>query len=189
MAPGKPKSCTLKFHSRKEEVPSPHCWWRGSEAGSGYKSRGAGRGYLPQHKNGQPYGPRHYEHLAKGAGKGAPCGKPRPSSPLRYGQGDAPRTNGHRYGYLESGGESGGPSGGGGAASLRESPERSRGSPKVLLSKDGSMRVEFTNARRVPAESQALSGHPSAPQEPSLLRTSKGKIGRASCRERVSSPV
>ncbi|XP_029352626.1 T-lymphoma invasion and metastasis-inducing protein 2 [Echeneis naucrates] len=58
---------------------------------------------------------------------------------------------------------------------------QSGGSPKVLLSKDGSMRVEFTNSRGVPVEPQGLTGlpaitttAPAAPvQEPSL-RTSKG---------------
>lgn len=53
----------------------------------------------------------------------------------------------------------------------------SGGSPKVLLSKDGSMRVEFTNTRVVPVEPQGLAGLPAPPAatvpEP-LLRTSKG---------------
>ncbi|XP_068454792.1 rho guanine nucleotide exchange factor TIAM2-like [Clinocottus analis] len=60
-------------------------------------------------------------------------------------------------GFVEAGGGSAGPRG------ERTSAE-SGGSPKVLLGKDGSMRVEFTNAKGLPAASAA---------EPSL-RTSKG---------------
>ncbi|XP_013881920.1 T-lymphoma invasion and metastasis-inducing protein 2 isoform X2 [Austrofundulus limnaeus] len=49
----------------------------------------------------------------------------------------------------------------------------SGGSPKVQLRKDGSMRVEFTNARVAPAEPQGAPPGTGAAPEPSL-RTSKG---------------
>ncbi|KAM9840324.1 rho guanine nucleotide exchange factor TIAM2-like, partial [Aulostomus maculatus] len=51
----------------------------------------------------------------------------------------------------------------------------SGGSPKVLLSKDGSMRVEFSNARVMPVETQGHAAIPAtAPAEEPSLRTSKG---------------
>uniref|UniRef100_A0A4W5MDF2 TIAM Rac1 associated GEF 2 n=1 Tax=Hucho hucho TaxID=62062 RepID=A0A4W5MDF2_9TELE len=162
--PGKPKPCSIKFLSIKEEVLSPHSWWRGSEGGGqAYKTRGkGGRVCLPQQKitHNQPYGLlRHYEHhiTKEGRGLGGPPGaKLKSSSPQRCGKGDSSqmtrKSSGHN-GY------------------------ESRNSPKVLLSKDGSMRVEFTNARRMSLEPQDLSGHSHnavAAPEPSLTRTSKG---------------
>lgn len=93
-------------------------------------------------------------------------------SPQRYIRGE--RVQGgcrKQFGYLENGGRSNGICG------ERASLE-SGGSPKVLLSKDGSMRVEFTNSRVGPREPQGLAGLPAATTaapvaEPSL-RTSKG---------------
>uniref|UniRef100_A0A674C5J6 TIAM Rac1 associated GEF 2 n=1 Tax=Salmo trutta TaxID=8032 RepID=A0A674C5J6_SALTR len=158
---GKPKPCSLKFQSIKEEVLSPHSWWRGSEGGGqGYKTRGKG-GRVCQQKitHNQPYGlSQHYEHHITKEGSGH---------------------NG--YGFLESSGENVNGLGANGQrtpemTSLCE-PIESRSSPKVLLSKDGSMRVEFTNARRMSLEPQGLSGHSHnavAAPEPSLTRTSKG---------------
>ncbi|KAL6095467.1 uncharacterized protein ACO6RY_09390 [Pungitius sinensis] len=78
---------------------------------------------------------------------------PKPTSPQRL-------VRGSPFGLVEDGGE--------------QSPVESGGSPKVLLGRDGNMRVEFTNTRGVPVEPQ---GPPSLPApvtaEPSL-RTSKG---------------
>lgn len=54
---------------------------------------------------------------------------------------------------------------------VQRTPRQSGSSPKVLLSKDGSMRVEFTNTRVVPVEQLAMTAPPIP--EPSL-RTSKG---------------
>ncbi|XP_062415745.1 rho guanine nucleotide exchange factor TIAM2-like [Pungitius pungitius] len=78
---------------------------------------------------------------------------PKPTSPQRL-------VRGSPFGLVEDGGE--------------QSPVESGGSPKVLLGRDGNMRVEFTNTRGVPVEPQ---GPPSLPApvtaEPSL-RTSNG---------------
>ncbi|XP_071225807.1 rho guanine nucleotide exchange factor TIAM2-like [Salvelinus alpinus] len=192
--PGKPKPCSLKFHSIKEEVLSPHSWWRGSEGGGqGYKTRSkGGRVSLPQQKitHNQPYGlSQHYEHhiTKEGRGlRGPPGAKLKSSSPQCCGRGDSSqvtrKSSGHNgYGFLESSGENVNGLGANGQrtsemTSLCE-PIESRSSPKVLLSKDGSMRVEFTNARRMSLEPQGLSGHSHnavAAPEPSLTRTSKG---------------
>ncbi|XP_021455830.2 T-lymphoma invasion and metastasis-inducing protein 2 [Oncorhynchus mykiss] len=195
--PGKSKSCSLKFYSAKEEALSPHSWWRGSEgSGQGYRTRGkGGRVCLPQHKitHNQPYGSsKHYEHHITREGRelgGPPGAKLKPISPQRCGRGDSSQVTRKNvchtgYSYLESSGES--VSGLG--ANGQRTPERtspcehrvpleSRSSPKVLLRKDGSMRVEFTNAMRMSLEPQDLSGHSHpvvAAPEPSLTRTSKG---------------
>ncbi|KAM4633669.1 rho guanine nucleotide exchange factor TIAM2 [Polymixia lowei] len=162
---GPSKSCSLKFHCKKEEVQSPHSWWRGSEGGDG-------RCYLPQRGTSQPYSSWSYQHLPEG-GKGRPSGKLRAASPHNYVRGERSQVScksGHRYGYLEGSVEGNGT----GVCGGRSPDRRNRGSPKVLLSKDGSMRVEFTNARVVPVEPQGLAGHPAATGPEPSLRTSKG---------------
>ncbi|XP_028252589.1 T-lymphoma invasion and metastasis-inducing protein 2 [Parambassis ranga] len=138
---------SLGFSSRKEEVPSARSWWRSSQGGC----RSRGRSY-PNHQNAT----WHYERGPKAARGGS---RPRAgSAPQRYSRGEP-------FGYVGSGG---------GICDGRASL-KSGGSPKVMLSKDGSMRVEFTNARVVPVEPQTLSTTTSgtAGPEPSL-RTSKG---------------
>ncbi|XP_064195912.1 rho guanine nucleotide exchange factor TIAM2-like [Anguilla rostrata] len=146
--PGKQKSCSLRFRSAKEEALSPHSWWKTRE---GYKSRAAGRGCLTQHKNSQPYASHHYEYVSNGS-KAAANGRPwagctqgrgsqlRPENGYRHGcdqlsQGNGYKAavNGHalnRYGALERTWE----------------PAEDESSPKVLLSEDGSLRVEFTTS-------------------------------------------
>ncbi|KAJ8366536.1 hypothetical protein AAFF_G00350770, partial [Aldrovandia affinis] len=146
--PGKQKSCSLRFRSAKEEVLSPHSWWRTREGGgAGYRSRAAGRGCLSQHKNGQPYVTHHYDYVSNGAN-----GSRWPSSSL------VPPENGyHRghYGQLAQGNgykaaSNGRPLNGyetplATRTSAWEPAEDQGGGPKVLLSEDGSLRVEFTS--------------------------------------------
>ncbi|CDQ91189.1 unnamed protein product [Oncorhynchus mykiss] len=170
--PGKSKSCSLKFYSAKEEALSPHSWWRGSEgSGQGYRTRGkGGRVCLPQHKitHNQPYGSsKHYEHHITREGRelgGPPGAKLKPISPQSGESVSGLGANGQRTPERTSPCE-------------HRVPLESRSSPKVLLRKDGSMRVEFTNAMRMSLEPQDLSGHSHpvvAAPEPSLTRTSKG---------------
>lgn len=160
-------SCSLRFPSRKEEAASARSWWRSSQGGC----RSRGRGHLSQHATGPPYTSWHYEHAARGGSK------LRSSSPQRYIRGERAQAGcRNQFGFLESGGGRVG----GERASVCASLE-SGGSPKVLLSKDGSMRVEFTNTRVVPVEPQVLPGLPAitattaaAPVAEPSLRTSKG---------------
>ncbi|XP_056150474.1 rho guanine nucleotide exchange factor TIAM2 isoform X2 [Lampris incognitus] len=174
------KSCSLKFPSRTEEVPSPHSWWRRAEGSVGYESRGgSGRCFL-QPQTSRPYGSWDYQYLPDGGG-GADS-QLKPASPrglLTRNRSQVNCQHAHRYGYLEGGAECDGV-----MACGRQMPERAplcgtldnRTSPKVLLGKDGTMRVEFTNARMVTMETQVLSGRPATAvpvPEPSL-RTSKG---------------
>ncbi|KAL2081987.1 hypothetical protein ACEWY4_021805 [Coilia grayii] len=150
--PGKPRQCSLKLHSSssssssssKEQVLSPHSWWRGTDLGSVYKARVGARsgGGQSPHKSSQPYLSRHYDYVSKGGGSGDPQ---RPSSPLRCGRDG---WGGCYSAHNQLGGEPN--------VVLQTSGERSeavldplasRSSPKVLFSKDGSLRVEFTNIR------------------------------------------
>lgn len=155
-----PAKSSLRFSSRREEVPSARSWWRSSQGGC----KNQGRSYQNQHVTGPPYTSWHYKHAPKAPRGGSKLGA---GSPQRY-------IRGNQFGYLENG------SGGNGVCGERTSLE-SGGSPKVLLSKDGSMRVEFTNTRVVPMEPQRLTGLPNTTTtttgasvaEPSL-RTSKG---------------
>ncbi|XP_023266851.1 T-lymphoma invasion and metastasis-inducing protein 2-like [Seriola lalandi dorsalis] len=163
VSPAKP-SCSLRFSSRREEVPSARSWWRSNSQG-GCRSRG--KNYLNQHSAGPPYTSWHYEHAPKAARGGSRLGA---GSPQRYSRGDCRG----QFGYLESG------AGSNSVRGERTSLE-SGGSPKVLLSKDGSMRVEFTNSRVIPVEPQGLTGLPTittttaaAPVPEPSLRTSKG---------------
>uniref|UniRef100_A0A4W6ENU7 TIAM Rac1 associated GEF 2 n=1 Tax=Lates calcarifer TaxID=8187 RepID=A0A4W6ENU7_LATCA len=162
VSPTKP-SCSLRFSSRREEVPSARSWWRSNQGGC----RNRGRNYLNQHSVGPPYTSWHYEHAPKAARGSSRLGA---GSPQRYSRGDCRS----QFGYSESG------VGSNGVCGERRSVE-SGGSPKVLLSKDGSMRVEFTNSRVVPVEPQGLTGLPTitsttaaAPVAEPSLRTSKG---------------
>lgn len=143
-------SSSLRFPSRKDEAPSARSWWRSNQGGS--KTRG--RSYQGQNTTWR------YENSAKSARGGLT---------LRAG---SPQTFRSQFGYVESG------SGSDGICGERSSLQ-SGGSPKVLLSKDGSMRVEFTNTRVVPMEAQGFSGLPNThgsapPVGDSSLRTSKG---------------
>ncbi|KAJ8356120.1 hypothetical protein SKAU_G00189140 [Synaphobranchus kaupii] len=154
--PGKQKSCSLRFRSAKEEVLSPHSWWRSREVGAGYKSRAAGKGCLSQHKNGQPYASPHYEYVSNG-GKATANG--RQWANCAQGCGSLlPPENGYHQSYNQLAQGNGYKAAGNGHALNGYGPqERTRGQgsawepaedkscPKVLLSEDGSLRVEFTN--------------------------------------------
>ncbi|KAI3364687.1 hypothetical protein L3Q82_011457, partial [Scortum barcoo] len=151
-----PAKSSLRFSCRREEVPSARSWWRSSQGGCN------GRSY-PNHP---PHTSWHYKHVPKAPRRGSTLGA---GSPQRY-------IRGPQFGYLENGSNRSN-----GVCGDRTSLE-SGGSPKVLLSKDGSMRVEFTNSRVVPVKPQGLSGLPNTTStaskgapvaEPSLC-TSKG---------------
>uniref|UniRef100_A0A8C9V2E9 TIAM Rac1 associated GEF 2 n=1 Tax=Scleropages formosus TaxID=113540 RepID=A0A8C9V2E9_SCLFO len=206
--PRKQKPCSLKFRLPKEEVLSPHSWWRGGAGGPGYKSRAAGRGCISQHKSGQPYVPRHYDYISKGGKVGAGS-KPLPHSPERSGQAGGVHQlleNGFHYGNSTpsqgtavkmASGELNGHAWNGrrpslGKDSSSNSSDRDKSSPRVVIKKDGTLRVEFTNHNRlVPDESagpvQLLKFSPTVESTPSCrtsapddsptdptVRTSKG---------------
>ncbi|XP_062324916.1 rho guanine nucleotide exchange factor TIAM2 isoform X1 [Osmerus eperlanus] len=148
--PGKQKPYSLKFRSAKEDVLCPHTWWKGGPGGSGYKTRAVGRDCLSPHKSSQPYVSRHYDYVTKGA-KGSPNGNCWHGSPERCPpEGRSHRQTENEYSYEGSpyedgpyGGELNGnaPNVGGDAHSSLEE----QSSPRVVIKKDGSLRVEFTN--------------------------------------------
>ncbi|KAM4625439.1 rho guanine nucleotide exchange factor TIAM2 [Polymixia lowei] len=137
--PGKQKPYSFKFRSTKDEVLSPHSWWRNAPGGSGYKTRSIGRGCLSPPKSRQPYSTRHYDYVSKGA-RGSPKehrwhGSPRLGIPGRHMPDDyednpyRAELSGHTLNGHSDGHEG-----------LEE-----QSSPRVVIKKDGSLRVEFTN--------------------------------------------
>uniref|UniRef100_A0AAY4C379 Uncharacterized protein n=1 Tax=Denticeps clupeoides TaxID=299321 RepID=A0AAY4C379_9TELE len=142
--PGKSKPCSLKLPSSKDQAISAHSWWRGTEVGGGYKA-----GLSSQ--NSPPYLSQHYDYMSKNDIDS----KQTASSPL----------------LCERGKRNGEYSGNGLQTLERTSspPLGSRGSPKVLFSQDGTLRVEFTNTRRE-QEAEEEVFRPNAPNN----RTSKG---------------
>ncbi|XP_036397488.1 T-lymphoma invasion and metastasis-inducing protein 2 [Megalops cyprinoides] len=185
--PGKHKPYSLRFRAAKEEVLSPHGWWRGGAVGLSIRSRAIGRGCLSQHKGCQPYVPRHYDYVTKG-NKASPNGKLHRSSPELCEQGGGlllPPENG--YHYRSSDPRSSG-QWDGHALNGQRTPERrslsslaeERRSPKVVIKKDGTLRVEFTNStsdRRVLDDSggpvQLLRFSPTVESTPSLPGASR----------------
>lgn len=138
--PGRQKPCALKFRSTKDEVLSPHTWWRSAPGGSGHKARSIGRGCLSPPKSHQPYATHHYDYVSKGArgSSNGHCwhGSPGRGAPGRRHLPDEYEDN--PYGAELNGCTLNGHSGG------REGLEE-QSSPRVVIKKDGSLRVEFTN--------------------------------------------
>ncbi|KAK2855830.1 hypothetical protein Q5P01_004565 [Channa striata] len=152
-------SCSLRFSPRREEVPSARSWWRSSQG----ERRSRGRNYLNQHASGSPYTSWHCELKSSRGGS-----RLRAECPQSYGEANCRG----QVGYLDGGGGSNGMCGE--RASLQ-----SGGSPKVVLSRDGSMRVEFTNSRLLPVETQGLPRLPVVTSAPAAggeasVHTSKG---------------
>lgn len=147
---GKPKLCSQKLHSAKDTV-SPHSWWKTAPIGSGYKARCVGRGCLSPPKSRQPYSPRHCDYVSKG-GKGssdhrwhrpAGCGARKRQVLDEYGENPY---GSERVGHALNGQVDG-------QESLRE-----QSSPRVVIKKDGSLRVEFTNTSGNPLPLDEASG-------------------------------
>ncbi|XP_076011233.1 rho guanine nucleotide exchange factor TIAM2 [Genypterus blacodes] len=165
------KPCSLRFHCRKQEVQSARSWWRGSQGGVAGRSRGAGRSHLSQHANNQSYGSWHFDPKEAGGSKlRARSPSQRPADFVVTPPNITPC-----FGYFGSSTHSNGI-----GICGRHSPDRtsleSHGSPKVLLSKDGSMRVEFSKTRVSPMEGQGLAPPAAATASETVqsLRTSKG---------------
>lgn len=136
VSPAKP-SGSFRFSSRRDEVTSAHSWWRSGQGSGQGSCRSRGRSYLNHPAAGSPYTSWRYEQAPKAAAGGPRLKAGSPQTFCRQEQsqfGGSNRICGERA-SLESG-----------------------GSPKVLLSKDGSMRVEFSKARVVPMEPQSLNG-------------------------------
>ncbi|KAL0969264.1 hypothetical protein UPYG_G00224700 [Umbra pygmaea] len=152
--PGKPKPYSLKFRSTKEEVLSPRSWWKGGPGGSGYKARTLGRGCLsPPQRRGETYISKHYDYITKevkvhqrGSPKGGrsqfldgnSCFLYKDSGSLYH------RASNELNGHVMNGQRSPERMPGEGEERLEE-----QSSPRVVIRKDGSLRVEFTNTSSV----------------------------------------
>ncbi|XP_010729569.3 T-lymphoma invasion and metastasis-inducing protein 2 isoform X1 [Larimichthys crocea] len=148
--PGKPKPCSLKL--RSSDTLSPHTWWKSAPLGSGYKARCVGRGCLSPAKSRPPYSPRHYDYVSKGT-RGNPSEHRWHRSPRcgiqRRHMSDEYEDN--PYGADLSGRTLNGQS------DEHEALEE-QSSPRVVIKKDGSLRVEFTNTSGNPLLLDEASG-------------------------------
>ena len=134
--PGKQKPYSLKFPSSKDDDLSPHTWWKNAPRGSGFKARSLGRGCLSPPKSRPPYSSGRYDYISQGAKGGQWCGAPGRRIPSD--------------GYRENpyGAECDAAGGGGDDDGCEGLEEQS--SPRVVIKKDGSLRVEFTNTSGSP---------------------------------------
>uniref|UniRef100_A0A4W5M737 TIAM Rac1 associated GEF 2 n=1 Tax=Hucho hucho TaxID=62062 RepID=A0A4W5M737_9TELE len=190
--PGKQKPYSLKLRSTKEEVLSPHTWWKGGPRGSGYKARAVGRGCLsPLQRRGEPYVSRHYDYVTKGV-KGSPNSHLWHGSPPT-GLSHLPAENrccpyeGRGSVYSRASGDLNDY-----ALNGHRTPERMRGegdegleeqsSPRVVIKKDGSLRVEFTNTNsgllldEASGPVQLLKFSPTLESTPSLPGSSRPEV-------------
>ncbi|CAL8271877.1 unnamed protein product [Merluccius merluccius] len=138
--PGKQKPYSLKFPSTKEDDLSPHTWWKNAPRGSGYKARSLGRGCLSPPKSRPPYSSGHYDYISKGA-RGSPLQEPQWCGVPGLGVSGRQTPDGYQdnpYGAEFSSHTMNGH--GDGCEGLEE-----QSSPRVVIKKDGSLRVEFTN--------------------------------------------
>ncbi|RXN30739.1 T-lymphoma invasion and metastasis-inducing 2-like isoform X1 [Labeo rohita] len=156
--PGKGKSSSLKLHTSKEEALSPHSWWRSSESTSGYKAK---NGFSP-HNNSQPHISHHYDCIKGGSSDKIHLESERDYDNLLF------QGNGFFVGYRQQTGGLQAP-----MRSTGSELKDSKSSPKVLFREDGSLRVEFTNARREPDVELSLGSCLSGPVD-ATQRASNG---------------
>ncbi len=156
--PGKGKSSSLKLHTSKEEALSPHSWWRSSQSTSGYKAKNV----FSPHKNSQPYISRHYDCIKGGSSDKVHSESHRDYDNLLF------QGNGFFVGYRQQTGGLQAP-----MRSTSSELKDNKSSPKVLFREDGSLRVEFTNARREPDVELSLGSCLSGPVD-AIQRASNG---------------
>uniref|UniRef100_A0A8C1W041 TIAM Rac1 associated GEF 2b n=1 Tax=Cyprinus carpio TaxID=7962 RepID=A0A8C1W041_CYPCA len=158
LIPGKGKSSSLKLHTSKEEALSPHSWWRSSQSTSGYKDKNS----FSPHKNSQPYISRHYDCIKGGSSDKVHSESHRDYDNLLF------QGNGFFVGYRQQTGGLQAP-----MRSTSSELKDNKSSPKVLFREDGSLRVEFTNARREPDVELSLGNCLSGPVD-AIQRASNG---------------
>ncbi|XP_077945634.1 rho guanine nucleotide exchange factor TIAM2 isoform X2 [Gasterosteus aculeatus] len=150
--PGRPKPCSLKLQSARDDALSPHTWWKTAPLGSGYKARCVARGCLSPPKSRPPYSPRHGDYVSKGI-RGSPgehrwrrspgCGLRRRHTSDQY--------EDNPYGADITGGTLN-------AHTDEHKALEEQSSPRVVIKKDGSLRVEFTNTSGNPVLLDEASG-------------------------------
>ncbi|XP_061599501.1 rho guanine nucleotide exchange factor TIAM2 [Cololabis saira] len=150
--PGKQKPYSLKLRSARDDVLSPHTWWKNSPAGSRYKARCVGRGCLSPAKSRPSYSAQRCDYVPRGV-RGGPSEHCWHRSP---GCGVRSRHMSDAYEENPYGGELGGRMLNGHSAEREALEEQS--SPRVVIKKDGSLRVEFTNSSGNPLVLDGASG-------------------------------
>ncbi|XP_022059824.2 rho guanine nucleotide exchange factor TIAM2 isoform X1 [Acanthochromis polyacanthus] len=150
--PGKQKPYALKFRSAKDDALSPHSWWKNAPVGSGYKARCVGRGCLSPPKSRPPYSARHCDFVCKGV-RGSPSEHRWHRSP---GCGIRRRHMSDDYEENPYGAELNGHTLNGHSDEHEVLEEQS--SPRVVIKKDGTLRVEFTNTSGNPLLLDEASG-------------------------------
>uniref|UniRef100_A0AAY4CJR9 TIAM Rac1 associated GEF 2a n=1 Tax=Denticeps clupeoides TaxID=299321 RepID=A0AAY4CJR9_9TELE len=148
--PGKQKPF-LKFHSTKEETVSPYGLWKGRPGASVYKSRVASRGDLSQQRTIQPYASHHCDYIMQGPNSVGSEVLWNSSSGCMTSGAHLPSENG--YQHEDSLGNGRMTAGDGYKENVHRTPRRNtalqsleeQSSPRVVIKKDGSLRVEFTN--------------------------------------------
>ncbi|XP_034713997.1 T-lymphoma invasion and metastasis-inducing protein 2 isoform X2 [Etheostoma cragini] len=150
--PGKPKPYSLKLRAAKDDVLSPHTWWKSAPVGSGYKARCVGRGCLSPPKSRPPYSPRHCDYVSKGT-RGSPSEHRWRRSP---GCGIQRRHMSDEYEDNPYGADLNRSPLNGNSVEHEALEEQS--SPRVVIKKDGSLRVEFTNTSGNPLLLDEASG-------------------------------
>ncbi|XP_060789744.1 rho guanine nucleotide exchange factor TIAM2 isoform X3 [Neoarius graeffei] len=142
--PNRQKAYSVKLRSSKEDILSPHGWWRAGSRVSGFKSKAASRGCLSQHKSNQSSMSRHYDYVAKGKeakrrinGQWNGSSRPHIMSENSHIEKNEQDCNGHTVnGY--------------------KTPERKpkseeledHSSPRVVIKSDGTVRVEFSQSSK-----------------------------------------
>ncbi|XP_061157572.1 rho guanine nucleotide exchange factor TIAM2 [Syngnathus typhle] len=135
---GTQKPYSLKLGSATDDPLSPHEWWKSAPVSSGYKAKCVSRGCLSPPKSRQPYSPRH-DYISRGA-RGSPgehrlhrttgCGiRKRHVSDDYEDNPYGAELNGHTLTDQRD----------------KEQVLEKQSSPRVVIKKDGSLRVEFTN--------------------------------------------
>nr|XP_057946553.1 rho guanine nucleotide exchange factor TIAM2 [Doryrhamphus excisus]XP_057946554.1 rho guanine nucleotide exchange factor TIAM2 [Doryrhamphus excisus]XP_057946555.1 rho guanine nucleotide exchange factor TIAM2 [Doryrhamphus excisus]XP_057946556.1 rho guanine nucleotide exchange factor TIAM2 [Doryrhamphus excisus] len=131
---GTQKPYSLKVGSATDDPLSPHEWWKSAPVSSGYKAKCVSRGCLSPPKSRQPYSARHADYSSRGA-RASPnehrwhrstgCGIRRRHVSDDY--------EDNPYGVDFNGQRD------------KEQVLVKQSSPRVVIKKDGSLRVEFTN--------------------------------------------
>ncbi|XP_061698908.1 rho guanine nucleotide exchange factor TIAM2 isoform X2 [Syngnathoides biaculeatus] len=136
---GTQKPCSLNLGPATDDPLSPHEWWKSAPVSSGYKAKCVSRGCLSPPKSRQPYSGRHNDYVSRGVRGSQNEHRWRRST----GCGIRKRHVSDDYEDNPYGAELNGCTLNG--QRDKEQVLEKQSSPRVVIKKDGSLRVEFTN--------------------------------------------
>ncbi|XP_061650265.1 rho guanine nucleotide exchange factor TIAM2 isoform X3 [Phyllopteryx taeniolatus] len=136
---GTQKPCSLKLGPATDDPLSPHEWWKSAPVSSGYKAKCVSRGCLSPPKSRQPYSARHNDYISRGVRgsqnehrwhRSTGCGirKRHVSDDYEDNPYGAELNDCTLNGQRD-----------------KQQVLEKQSSPRVVIKKDGSLRVEFTN--------------------------------------------